>query len=342
MFERRDVGGLAVVLGSASGGRNWVLCCRDWDDLDAYFRWREEHPELAAILPTVVTPGGGRHVYCRLRGPDLFVTFPDGELRASNKCYVVLPPSHHPKGGTYRWVKLPVNLRDFPVLDVEDTGFLPSLPQPRRAVRGRPSDGRTAASHAPSPDITRLQELPCAVREAVLRSLPYGAGERNGKLLYLARSLADIEPAAPATAWVDAVFGWWQAALTVIKTKDWATSWRDFVRAWDMVQIPVSSSLPITLMTEAAVLAGSDPRNRVMAACSALASASETGRFYLAGRLASRVTGIPHRSAAEILKDFVRDGFLSIDKAGRPGRRRRTATVYRLGPCFSSMKGGQK
>jgi hypothetical protein len=330
MFDRHGVAGLGVVLGSASGGRDWVLCCRDFDDLRAYDRWCQHYPALAETLPTVVTPGRGRHAYCRLRGPDRFFKLSDGELRASRKSYAVLPPSRHPNGGHYRWIKVPVNLRAFPVLSIEDTGFLPRLPMPRRVALDRSSTAITVQKPY-SPNYSKPRDLPVPVREAVLRSLPHREGERNGKLLYLARSLADIDPAAPATAWIDAVFAWWRASLAVIRTKDWTTTWRDFVRTWGIVQVPISSSLPVTLMTEAAVLAGRDPRARVLAACRALAGISEAGRFYLAGRLAGRVAGIPPRSAAAILSDFVRDGILVIDQPGRSGPRYRCATVYRLG-----------
>jgi hypothetical protein len=40
--------GLAVILGAPSGN----LIARDFDRLGAYERWRDEHPDLAAVLPT--------------------------------------------------------------------------------------------------------------------------------------------------------------------------------------------------------------------------------------------------------------------------------------------------
>ena len=57
--------GLAVVLGSRSGD----LAARDFDDADAFERWKQGHPDLAEILPIVRTgrPDGGYHVYGTMR-----------------------------------------------------------------------------------------------------------------------------------------------------------------------------------------------------------------------------------------------------------------------------------
>jgi len=85
--------GIAVLLGSASGG----LCCRDYDDLGGYQRWEASYPQLADTLPTVETHRG-RHLY--FRGPEQFIKLGDGEYRGTSGQYVVLPPSHHPKGTT--------------------------------------------------------------------------------------------------------------------------------------------------------------------------------------------------------------------------------------------------
>src|ERR1043166_4914176 len=62
LFRREGITGVAVLLGSVSGG----LCCRDFDDLESYERWAELHPDVARTLPTVETHRG-RHVY--FRGP---------------------------------------------------------------------------------------------------------------------------------------------------------------------------------------------------------------------------------------------------------------------------------
>jgi len=54
LFASPGVTGLAVILGSASGG----LVGRDWDDAEGYHRWAANFPELAKVLPTVRTSRG--------------------------------------------------------------------------------------------------------------------------------------------------------------------------------------------------------------------------------------------------------------------------------------------
>lgn len=92
--------GLAVICGKVSG----YLVVRDFDTADSHRRWAERFPELAEILPTVQT-ARGFHVYftgnldriVTVRGGEVH----EGELRGGG--YVLLPPSKHPSGLTYRW-----------------------------------------------------------------------------------------------------------------------------------------------------------------------------------------------------------------------------------------------
>src|SRR5262245_19588705 len=97
MFQDCRVTGIAVILGSASGG----LACRDFDDPELYYRWAAVHPDLAAILPTVQT-ANGFHVY--FLGPEGFHDYGNGEYRGTCRQYCLLPPSAHPDGPTYKWL----------------------------------------------------------------------------------------------------------------------------------------------------------------------------------------------------------------------------------------------
>ena len=347
LFERSScVGGLAVITGSISGGRDHVLAIRDFDTRDSYKAWAAAHTDLSSVLPTAATPRGA-HVYTRLHGCDIFLRFDDGELRASRRHYTAMPPSRHPLG-MYRWVRRPLALADLPILDLEETGFGPLWPtrlketheygtnsfNKTREGKTRPTSPKQAEENqyglcANSPS-SGLADLLPEVREAILCNLPLSAGERNSCLLRLARSLADVATGVQVATWAPAVFVWWRLALPVIGTKRWADSWQDFRRAWVRARVPISMSRPVCAMTEAAILAGADPRSRLVAACRAKAADSPRGLFYLSGRMAGKVAGLPHRTAARLLSAFVGDGILIIVERGRPSPIKRRATYFRF------------
>ena len=107
MFRIPGCTGLAVIAGAVSGD----LVVRDFDVEEDYHCWAENHPSLAATLPTVRT-GRGYHVYFRsTRICSTHHYYRDGahvgELRGSG--YTLLPPSKHPDGGRYRWLVEPAN-----------------------------------------------------------------------------------------------------------------------------------------------------------------------------------------------------------------------------------------
>jgi hypothetical protein len=354
LFDRHHgaISGLAVVTGHVSDptGRG-VLGVRDFDTADGYERWAGFRPGLAAALPTVRTRRGA-HVHCRLKGWSRFVQFGAvdprgaGDLRADSGHYVVLPPSLHPAGGRYRWATdRPFTIDDIPLLTLAESGFLLDLPEPgartpnsrtsrstrptsRPEVNGPPAehrDGLCLTGTAPE-----LGGLPPAVREAVLRCLPHRPGERNQKLFYLARSLADVDDARPAAGWAAAVRCWWGLSLGVVKTQGWPVTWREFVRAWGRWRVSVADSAPLSLMTEAAVSGGPDPRARLLEACGAMAAASPAGVFHLSCRTAGLVCAVSSATAARRLARLVASGVLAVVRQGRPSARRRVATYYRF------------
>jgi len=128
----KPYGDLAVVLGQVSGR----LVVRDFDQPDAYDRWRNEYQDLAVQLPTVKT-SRGHHVYFRLApGSSVkgIVKLEDGELRADGGI-VVLPPSRHPSGAKYEWI-VPLPEDDLVVLDPAEVGLLQPKSAPQKSDSG--------------------------------------------------------------------------------------------------------------------------------------------------------------------------------------------------------------
>ncbi|MDB5314053.1 MAG: Bifunctional primase/polymerase [Gemmataceae bacterium] len=369
MFDAASVvGGVGLVLGRPFAAFDEVLACRDFDSLLAYRAWAESHPELAATLPTVLTPRPGRHVYVRLRGPERFVKFADGDLRADRGHYVCLPPTRHPNGGYYRWWNTrPGSLRDFPVIDIEQSGFLQTRTGRTVSKCGFRSSGRDNAGrrrmsvgtavesppglvsqsehraddsqkqtnglcpNSPGPD---LAELPPQIREAVLRTLPMRVGERNDCLLRLARALLDIDPARPAAGWEGVVRVWWMLAHAAIGTKAWCVTWGEFTRAWDRAEVPISGSLPKRAMRAGASTSG-DLLKRLRDLCRALASVTG-GTFFLSCRDAAAATNRSKSAASRALARLVLDGFVVTVRLGARHPRLRRATEYSPGPCWNA------
>lgn len=124
---------LAVIFGEISDG----LCSMDFDELETFERWTRFCPELAETLPIVETRRG-RHVYFRATPESIIdvrrelgrrtdahgaIQLECGELRCGVGCYSVLPPSVHPSGFEYRWIREP----GFPLPTVDPACFVEEL-----------------------------------------------------------------------------------------------------------------------------------------------------------------------------------------------------------------------
>jgi hypothetical protein len=233
LFARKGITGLAVVLGSVSGG----LAVRDFDDAGAYHAWAARNTEDAARLPTVRT-ARGFHVYGRL-DEEQYVKVSDGELRAKRGHYVVLPPSLHPDGSVYSWlIPLPDAATPLPLLPA---ALLPQTggegTQPTQADPADPSKHIACAA----------KSLSIAVEQAIARTLPTGPGQRNRRLFDLAQALKGIMPGAIPDTLRPTVREWHRRALPFIRTKDFDETWADFLVAWERVKRPAGCSLQAAL-----------------------------------------------------------------------------------------------
>jgi hypothetical protein len=218
--------GLAVILGAPSGD----LVVRDFDKPEAFDQWKEEHPDLAQVLPIARTgrPGGGYHAYGTLPEAPL-LKLKDGELRG-NGAIVVLPPSLHHSGSRYEWINPPcgqprlVTMEELHV--ISDSGLHPSPPQ------------ATPKQTQANPSIAYVEQK-IKINKCIVNNLPSGPGQRNRYLFRLAQHLREFLPKdTPVDDLLVIVRQWHACALPFIQTKEILESIADFLTAWGRIQWP--------------------------------------------------------------------------------------------------------
>jgi hypothetical protein len=297
LFAKPGITGLAVVLGAVSGG----LACRDFDDIGAYNRWAAENPGDAATLPTAQT-ARGRHIFGRL-DDELFADLGDGELRADSRHLVVLPPSVHPDGPTYRWLNpLPAPGQ-----------ALPLLPE---SLLQSPVTSSTQATQQPKQHIACV---PKSALAAIEGTLPTGPGQRNRRLFDLARRLKGILGLDTSPAMLKAIVTeWHRQALPVITTKDFAETWSDFQVAWLRVKVPHGAA--VTAAYKAASRAPQPPidDNPDLGILDGLCSNLGAGGrpFFLAARAVETLFGVPRMTAWRWLQTLAFYGAIELVETG--------------------------
>ncbi len=107
--------GIALVGGNVSGN----LIYLDWDKADQYREWALSHKAIVNNTAVSKTKSG-YHVFFRVtgnpKGSGLYYNdVYSGEVRGEGM-YVVAPPSYHPSGIQYRWLRHPKN----GILTIED------------------------------------------------------------------------------------------------------------------------------------------------------------------------------------------------------------------------------
>jgi hypothetical protein len=171
--------GLAVICGPVSGG----LVVRDFDTMEAYNRWAQDHPDLAATLPTVET-NRGRHVYF-IGTVTAIMYFADGELKGGG--YVCLPPTIHPSGITYKCI-IPFPAGPIPfIADVVAAGMI-GPPKPKKTKPARTKTRVQSATLSPC-QLPKGVDTPSALLARALAEA--GIGSRNSRAVWLACQLRD-------------------------------------------------------------------------------------------------------------------------------------------------------
>lgn len=321
MFGGQGITGMAVILGHVSGD----LACRDFDLQASYDHWATSHPALASSLPTVAT-ARGRHVY--FRGPDGFSKLDDGEYRGTVGQYVLLPPSRHPAGTSYRWL-VPLPDGELPVIDPAREGLCNTA---------------SAADTANTANTWHMLEAPAvlqAIEDAINATQPSTEGQRNNRIFLLARHVKAIEMLRDAdfSTLRPIVQEWHRRAFQVIGTKPFLETWCDFVRAWKRAKVPagdkpvqrafelakqaVESDPPLAVLD----LYGSGPIVMLATLCRELQRIAGAMDFFLDCRTAGHLIGVDHSTAWRYLDVLCADGVLVAGCKG--SRATRKASKYR-------------
>jgi hypothetical protein len=307
-----DTTGLAVIPGEPSGG----LGIRDWDRKEAFHQWATAHATLAATLPLAETWRGYHSFFACER--ELYGEFPDGELRADSKHYTLLPPSAHPKGGNYAWLRPPSGpLR---VLDPWEEELVPRDWIPKEGVTQDIIEN-IPVLHQESEG---SQGWPVAVWSAVYCTLPTGPGQRNRALFRLARKLKAVPGLVNAESCEGIVELWFGMARVVVTTQDWETTWADFRHAWQGVDQPSNPGYLAQALARCQAGAGDSPAARLEQLGRELVRCSRDGTFYLSAREAAALVGLKyHLKAWRLLKQLF--------EVVEPGDQH-LANVYKLKP----------
>jgi hypothetical protein len=338
------VGGLAVVCGTASGCRGACLAVRDWDRSDGYPLWAAEHPDLAEALPASRT-GRGHHLFFRTT-EERFAGLGDGEFRATSGHFVLLPPSLHPSGATYEWLRPPIA----PLPVVENpiaVGLLPAPPVP--PVPSYPSLFYDCAPLLTNR--TAYVDEGRAAEAAVLASLPAAPGQRNLLLFRLARAVKSLPRYAggPAEEALPLVRRWHELAVgTPMRTKAWAESWADFRRSWECVRQPGTGTISLQELGrwafELVPLAtdrGSRVRGdllRLSLICERLQGWAGGRPFPLAVRVAADLLGCGVGSAQRFIRQLVNAGELRVATAASHTKRQATEFTYHGPATYAEEK----
>ena len=205
-----------------------------------------------------------------------------------------------------------------------------STPPDRCALSSPP------AAEARSP--LRRTEDP-RILECIDRTQPSGQGQRNRCLFELARHVLSIHADWTSEELNDIARRWWDRAVAVIGTKNFSTTWADFVCACSGVRQPVGATID-KLARDADALPRSAFESRfdavghrrlvrlILLLDQQLSTAD--GIFYLSCRDAGRVAGICHQAAWKFLKLLQSLG--ALHQIGQPTQYR--AIRYKLGPAL--------
>lgn len=174
-----------------------------------------------------------------------------------------------------------------------------------------------------------------SVGDAIERTKPLGEGERNRRLFEFARHVKALQPNASKDELRQIAQQWHEAALPVIGTKDFLTTWFDFSNAIESVRYPVGTSLKQIIgdidmsepIPERLVALGYSTKSvQLFRICQRLQEQAGEEPFFLSSRQAADLIQMDYSDAAKLLRVMRADGFIQEISKGAGNR----ASRYRF------------
>lgn len=283
---------------------------------------------LQIVTRTHRTPRGGLHLLFTSPGMPIknsIGKLADGVDVRGDGGYIILPPSVAANGE----YTVEVNLAPQPLPPWLLARLLPQNETVAPGVAEIAEKAETTEAIG-----SAISAFSVTVAELIETTRPTHPGQRNNCLLNLARGLRfNVGMAtAPLSDLKPIVRQWHASALPYIATKDFDSTWADFLHAWprvkhglgDILNDAWQSCLSRAFPVEAADY-DSPPVRRLVALCAVLSSKSTDGRFFLSTHSAGRLLGAHATQVGRWLRMLIADDLVEIVKPGTE----RLATRYR-------------
>jgi hypothetical protein len=328
-FGLCGITGLAIIHGDVSNN----IVIRDFDDDKAYLKWKKKYGDEKYPL---VKSRRGYHVY--FKGPSMFLKFTDGEYRGTCRQYTLMPPSLHPKGGEYKWLKhlskgIPI-IEDPVEAGMTISALRKSVIASKSTVTVNSNTVDTLYSHSVHTFQTFNESiLPTAKRQSwmipeeiyTLARLhqPKREGTRHHMLFHYVRVLQSTDTRWDTYKLRQAFNLWWEHAERVVATKDVFVSLRDFYDGWMRCHTPAQSLDCDRLIDSADTVVMSDkvcnqcPKglHLLLRCCYTLQMITGGESFFLSQEDAGRLMGRSRYRSLEAFRRMQQSGLIErLDK----------------------------
>lgn len=174
-----------------------------------------------------------------------------------------------------------------------------------------------------------------SVGDAIARTMPKSAGERNRCLFELARLVRASWPDATAQELRSIAEQWHDSALPTIGTKEFLTTWHDFSRGLESVRYPAGTTLRQIIgeidmgapIPDSIVSLGySTKAIQLFRICQRLQEQAGNEPFFLSSRQAGELLELHYTDAAKMLWALKTDGVINEISKGAGNK----ASRYRL------------